>query len=195
MKNHLKYLIFFAIIPFLYSSCVNETGPQGPEGPEGLQGPEGPQGAPGESGFVFEWENVNFTSPDYEVFLDYPENFEGLDSDVTLVYFLWDVQTDDNGDPLDVWRQLPQTLLHDNGMLFYNFDHTRIDVRLFLAADFDLSTLSAIDTDEWIVRVVIVPANYWNGRTDIDYSDYNAVKEAYGLREFKIHTKAVDRRN
>jgi hypothetical protein len=175
MKSHLKHLTFLALIAIIFASCEGETGPQGPVGPEG------PQGAPGESGFVFEWENVNFTSPDYEVFLDFPLTFEGLDSDVALVYFLWDVQTDGDGNyflwdvqtdgdgnPLDVWRQLPQTVLHENGLLIYNFDHTKVDVRLFLSADFDMSTLSAIDTDEWVVRVVVIPANYWNSRMDID---------------------------
>lgn len=191
MKSHLKYLSFFAIIAIIFSSCEGDPGQQGPVGPEG---PEGPQGAPGESGYVFEWENVNFTSPDYELFLDYPENFDGLDSDVTLVYFLWDVQSDSNGDPIDVWRQLPQTVLHENGLLFYNFDHTRIDVRLFLAADFDMSTLSAIDTDEWIVRVVVIPANYWTGRTGIDYSDYSEVKDAFGLPELNAPTEVPARR-
>jgi len=188
MKSFLKHLSFFAIIAIIFSSCEGETGQQGPVGPEG------PQGAPGESGYVFEWENVNFTSPDYEVFLDYPESFEGLDSDVTLVYFLWDVQTDGNGDPIDVWRQLPQTVLHENGLLFYNFDHTSIDVRLFLAADFDMSTLSAVDTDEWIVRVVVITANYWNGRMGVDYKDYNAVKDAFGLPELKPHGDILQRR-
>ncbi|MFT5956049.1 MAG: hypothetical protein ACI8QD_002912, partial [Cyclobacteriaceae bacterium] len=44
----------------------------------GPVGPTGPQGAQGESGFVFEFVDINFTAPDYEVILEYPTDFEGL---------------------------------------------------------------------------------------------------------------------
>lgn len=190
MKIHqLLLAILVLAIPFAQSCITESIGPQGPPGP---QGPTGPQGEPGENGYIFEYENVNFTSPDYEVFLNHPDDFEGLDSDVTLVYFLWDIQTDDNGDSYDVWRQIPQTVFLENGTLIYDFDQTRFDVRLFLKSDFDLNTLTAIDTDGWIVRVVIVPANFW--RTSIDYSDYYAVKEAFGLPELKKHEDILTRR-
>ena len=77
-------IIAIAIILSIFG-CVGDEGPQGPAGPEGPQGPAGPAG---ESGFVMEFEDINFTAPDYDVFLTYPSNFEGLDSDVALVYLL-----------------------------------------------------------------------------------------------------------
>lgn len=165
-------------------------GPIGPQGPMGPQGPQGPQGAAGESGYVFEYENVNFTSPDYEVFLTFPNDFEVLTSDVVLTYFLWDVQTID-GQEVDVWRQLPQVLFTEFGTLQYNFDFTIYDVRLFLDGNFSLDLLPASYTDQWIVRVVIVPGDFVNGRVDL--SNYNDVKEMLGLPEFSHRSKVIKR--
>lgn len=167
-----------------------DRGPIGPQGPEGPQGPQGPQGAAGESGFVFEFENVNFTSPDYEVFLTFPDDFEVLPSDVVITYFLWDVQTID-GQEVEVWRQLPQVLFTDHGTLQYNFDFTLYDVRLFLDSNFSLDVLSANFTDQWIVRVVIVPGDFVNGR--IDFSNYNNIKELLGLPDLSHQTKVKKR--
>lgn len=182
--------LLLAIMAIAITSCVTES--VGPVGPPGPQGPEGPVGAPGENAYVFEYTGVDFLAPDYEVYLDYPVDFEGLDSDVALVYLLWDVTTDTNGNDLEIWRQMPQSLLTPNGLLMYNFDFSRIDVHLFLAAEFSADLLEPIDTDDWVVRVVVVPGNFW-GRTSVDHSDYNAVKEAYGLPDLQEHT-AVARR-
>lgn len=178
------------------NACLLGTGPEGPvgpRGPQGPQGPEGPEGAPGESGYVFEWEDINFTAPDYEVFLAYPDDFEPLDSDVAIVYLLWGVETID-GEDVEIWRQLPQNILTENGILQYNFDFTKYDVRLFLDAEFSLDELTAIDTDQWVARVVVVPGDFWNtGR--IDFSDYHEVQEILGLPELEAHeATAFERR-
>jgi len=152
-------------------------GPTGPEGPRGDQGPQGNPGADGLEGFTFEY-IVDFTAPDYASTLTFPETFQMLESDVALVYFLWG---NDNG--LDIWRQIPQTLLLNEGTLLYNFDFTMNDVLVFMEADFDMSILGADFTDDWIVRVVVVPAQFANnGRiAGVDLSDYYAVKEYFNL--------------
>ena len=181
MKTIQQFLLIILVISA--SSCTTEI-----VGPPGPPGPSGPEGAQGESAFVFEYSNVNFTSPNYEVFLDYPSDFEGLDKDVTLIYLLWDVTTDSNGNDLEIWRQLPQTLFTQYGLLLYNYDFSKIDFHLFLTTEFDPNLLEPIDTDDWIVRAVIIPGNFWGGRTSVDHSDYNAVKEAYGLPELPIHS-------
>jgi len=171
-----------------FSSCyIQDNGPIGPIGPQGLQG------APGESGFVFEWENVNFTAPDYDVVLAYPNNFEPLNSDVALVYLLWDIQEID-GEDVEIWRALPQTLLTSDGLLQYNYDFTKYDVRLFLDAEFSLDLLTAIDTDEWVVRVVVVPGDFWSASGRIDTSNYYEVAEALGLPKLSKHKSIVERR-
>ena len=180
--------LLWGILVISLSACTTETiGPPGPQGPEG---PAGPTGAQGESAILFEYSNVDFTAPNYDVFLNYPDDFTGLESDVTLVYLLWEV--DENG--LEIWRQLPQTIFTINGLLNYNFDFTTIDFHLFLSINFDASLLDPQDTDDWIVRAVIVPGNFWGGRTSVDHSDYNAVKEAYGLPEMPKHIVAKRRK-
>lgn len=177
----------------LLSSCTFYDSDPGPMGPQGAQGPQGIQGEQGESGFVLEWENVNFTAPDYEVILAYSDfEFEGFDSDVALVYFLWGTE-EVGGETLEIWRQLQQTVLTPDGILLYNYDFTKYDVRLFLDANYSLDLLPAIDTDEWIVRVVVVPGEYWNnGR--IDYSNYFDVVEMLELPELRSNSSVLVRR-
>ena len=191
---------------FLFASCTESyvgpegpvgprggQGPQGPAGPQGPVGAQGPQGPAGESAFVFEWENVDFTAPEYEVILPYPDNFDGLASDVALVYFLWDNYETNDGEVVEVWRQIPQTILTDDGALQYNYDFSMYDVRLFMDAEFPLDILGAIDTDDWIVRVVVVPGDFWDsGR--VDFSDYDKVKEHFNLPIFnKSYSQQVRR--
>ncbi|NJN25853.1 MAG: collagen-like protein [Cyclobacteriaceae bacterium] len=161
------------------ASCVSEeVGPRGPQGPEGPQGPKGDQG---ESGYVFEFEDVNFTAPDYEVFLPFPDDFDTYISDVALVYLLWDV-VNVNGVDTEIWRQVPQTILTNDGLLQYNFDFSTGDVRLFMEAEFNMDLLGAIDTDDWVVRVVVVPGNFWDpARIDKSNIPYEDIKEMLGL--------------
>jgi len=182
-------IIAIAIILSIFG-CIGEEGPQGPVGPEGPQGPQGPAG---ESGFVMEFEDINFTAPDYDVFLTYPSNFEGLDSDVALVYLLWGVETVD-GEDLEVWRQVPQTILDERGTLIYNFDFTKNDVRLFLEATFSLDNLTANDTDNWIARVVVVPGDFWASSRIMDgMIEYQDLKEALNLPDFPVHENIINR--
>lgn len=148
-------------------------------GPVGPQGPQGPKGEPGESGYVFEYTDINFTAPDYSVLLSYPDDFEGFDSDVALVYLLWEVDEDGN----EIWRALPQNVITENGILQYNFDFTKFDVELFLDAEFPLDNLTAMDTDEWIARVVVVPGEFWDNGGRFNVADYNEVKQALGLKD------------
>ena len=177
--------ISLGLILTLGSCHFHNDGPIGPQGPSG---PQGPQGEPGESGYVFEWEGVNFTAPDYQTILSYPNNFTPLASDVALVYMLWDIQ-----DGLEVWRPIPQTILTVDGLLQYNYDYTQFDVRLFLDAEFPLDWLTAADTDAWVVRVVVVPGDFWNtgGRLD---TDYYAIAEALGLPDIQKERKVLARR-
>src|SRR5690606_25494560 len=88
--------------------------------------------------------------------ITYPSNVEVFESDAVLVYHL--VETiPGNGGPIDVWEQLPQTYFVDQGTLVYNFDHTFLDVRLFLDANFDLNSLSSGFTNNQTFRVAVVP--------------------------------------
>jgi len=132
------------------------------EGPIGPVGPQGPAGAPGEIGYVFEYSDIDFNAPDFEVLLPFPADFQVLNTDAVLVYLLWDV-IDVDGVDTDVWRLVPQTLLTDLGILQYNYDYTVLDTRLFLDAEFDLLNLDDLDTQDWIARVVVLPASFLEG--------------------------------
>lgn len=180
MKSRLHHIGLAFLI--LTISCTEYYGEPGLPGPVGPVGPTGPQGAAGESGYVFEYSDINFVGPEYEVFLNFPDGFETLVTDVSLVYFLWEVQEVD-GEVIEIWRQLPQQVFTENGLLQYNFDFSLYDVRLFLDGEFNLDFLTAIDTDDWVARVVIVPGNFWDsGR--IDFSNYHEVEKALGLPQF-----------
>ena len=174
------------VMLLIMSSCITDE--VGPAGPQGEQGPQG------ESGFLFEFENVDFSAPDYEVFLDFPDDFETLPSDVAIVYFLWDVVEIDGGD-FEVWRQLPQSVLTQDGTLQYNFDFSMKDVRLFMEADFDMDRLEVIDTEDWIVRVVVIPGEFWNSaRVGLGALTYQEAEELFDLPKTKRIKKAKERR-
>ena len=51
--------------------------------------------------------------------------------------------------------------------------------------EFDLEALGAIDTDNWVVRVVVIPSTNWNARIAADFTDYRAIEKAYGLPEIE----------
>ncbi|UII22579.1 hypothetical protein [Fulvivirga ligni] len=165
------FILTAVFATLFFASC---EGPQGPPGLDGLNGQDGV----GELAHVFEYENVSFTAAnDYSVTLNHPNDFEGYDSDVTLVYFFQG--EDSNGD--EIWWPLPETVLIDElGILQYKFDFTKNKVILFLDSDFDLDLLGANDTDNWLIRVVVVPGEFWNsnGRRDMSYQ---SVKEMLGL--------------
>ena len=190
MKTIANILIIVMIT--VVSSCTSDN--VGPAGPMGPQGNDGLQGEKGDSGFVFEYDQINFTAPDYEVFLSFPDDFQSLSSDVALVYLLWDVVEVDGVDT-EVWRQIPQTILTNEGTLQYNFDFSLVDVRLFMDASFDLALLGALDTDDWVARVVVVPGDFWSsGRLKSGEIQYNDLREMLGLPELAVPKTVFTRR-
>ncbi|MEQ8550309.1 MAG: hypothetical protein RIC03_20500 [Cyclobacteriaceae bacterium] len=172
-----KTFLVLAIISLLLAISCNDTA-IGPAGPVGPQGPQGPTGVASDNAYVFEYENINFTAPNYDVILGYPDDFVGYNSDVALVYFLWGDEIVD-GERLEIWRLLPQTVLFTDGTLQYNYDFTKNDVRLFLGANFPLSELTEVDTDQWVARVVVIPGDFFNGR--FDFSNYRELEKAIGI--------------
>lgn len=178
MKTFTKLLFVLLLIGLF--SCYDETVVV--EGPPGPQGISGATGAAGESGYVFEFSDIDFVAPEYEVFLPFPNDFEVLTSDVVLVYLLWDVQ-DVDGIATEVWRPLPQTVFTFDGTLQYNFDFTLLDTRLFLDANYPLDWLEARDTDQWIARVVVAPGNFWGSGRLANVPSYEEVKGTLGLPE------------
>lgn len=180
MKNLFNFI--FAISIALLGSCTFNS----QDGMPGPRGPAGQDGMDGEEAYVFEYTELTFSaSNNYSIVLEFPDNFEMFDSDKVLVYFLY--SNPSTNDP-DLWRLLPQTEFTDFGTLLYNYDFTMFDAALFLDGDFDLNLLGASYTDNWIARVVVVPGQFINGRSEnpIDYKNYNEVMEYYNLDQENI---------
>ena len=109
---------------------------------------------------VFET-TIDFTSSnDYSQMVDIPIDIEVYESDVILVYWLEDVISDGSGDTFDVWTPLPQTIYTNQGSFQYSFNHTFIDVFLFLQGDINLDSLSSNLTNNQTFRIAIVGAEF-----------------------------------
>jgi len=146
MKKILLLLVVTSSLIFL--SCEGDPGPPGEPGINIL-------------GQVFEV-NVNFTTGnEFQQLVTIPSNIEVFESDVILVYWLEDVVPDGNGGSLDLWSPLPQTIyLDSSGSFQYTFNHSFIDVLLFLQGDIDLSTLGNGFTNDQIFRIAVVPSEF-----------------------------------
>lgn len=172
----------------LISLLISCEGPQGRQGIPGADGLDGLDGLDGEEAYVFEY-IFSFTSPEYSALLELPTDFEMLDSDVMLVYLLWEI-TDDN---TEIWRALPQTLYLESGILSYNYDFTRFDAQVFMDGTVNLDGLGADFTDNWIARLVVVPSQF-GGRTTLDYSNYDQMNEFYDFPPLEIQTEGYRKR-
>ena len=180
-------LIFSTIAIALMTSCEGPAGPPGPPGFDGFDGSDGINIL----GTVFEIEGTFSPANDYALFYEFPTTVEVFESDLVLVYILWEQTLDGNGDPVDIWRLLPQTRILNQGLLQYNFDHTFFDVSVFLESNFDLSTLSPGDTDNQVFRIAIVPAEY--GQTSrMDPSNIESVMQILKVEEKDINRIKLD---
>lgn len=147
MKKMMKFILSAIAFFFLLTGC----GEQGPVGPQGPQGPAGPEILP----TSFEFEVDLNQSNDFSFVQGIPSGIEVLNSDMMLAYVFEDYIEEDD---LDVWRKLPLTEFNANGTLLYDFDFTRIDVRIFLDANYTLGR-----SDEFqglLIRAVHVPADF-----------------------------------
>jgi hypothetical protein len=160
--------LFFSMVLVLLFACRGEQGPPGPPGEDGLDGTS-------LLGSVFEIEGDFIPENEFSLFFEFPNTIEVFESDVVLVYLLWEV-TDD----LDVWRLLPQTIVFEEGILQYNFDHTFVDVRIFLDGNIDFNTLLPAEALGQVFRIVVLPADYAKN-TSLDINDYNAMMKSLGM--------------
>jgi hypothetical protein len=142
------------------------------------EGPMGPPGVPGQDGdyligTIFEMQGDFRPSNNYELFFDFPGDFEIYDTDVVLVYILWEV-LDINGQATDLWRLLPQTVILNDGLLQYNYDYTVADVRMFLEGTTDFNNLLPAETDNQVFRIAVLPADFI-AKKSIDINDFNSL--------------------
>lgn len=184
MRKSIFY--FAALLSLLASSCSGRDGLDGFDGRDGLDGLDGVNIL----GQVVDIQGTFTASNDYSIFYEFPQSIEVFETDVVLVYLLWDQTEDSNGEAVDIWRLMPQTRILDQGLLQYNYDHTFLDVNLFLEADFDLGTLPAADTDDQVFRIAIIPAEQASGAR-IDRSNIDAVMQLLGVQEQDIQRVKV----
>lgn len=173
-------LVLGAVLTLFLVAC---EGPAGPPGFDGLDGRDGLDGQDAELSKVIDIEGTFDASNDYSIFFEFPQTIEVFETDVVLVYLLFDQTEDNNGDPVDIWRLLPQTRILDQGLLQYNYDHTFLDVSVFLEADFDLGTLLPGDTDNQVFRIAVIPAE---ATGKLNTSDIEAVMSTLGVSEADV---------
>lgn len=147
------------------------------------EGPQGPPGEPGVNimGTVFEFEGDFTPSNDYTIEYQFPNNFTVYDTDVVLVYMLWDYT-----DGVDIWRLMPQTIAlktiypdwAETDVLQYNFDYTYFDVQVFLESTMDYSSLLPAETDDQVFRIVVLPADSFYSLKSAEISDFNSLINA-----------------
>ena len=169
--NFMKKAVLFSLLSIvLLGSCNGPEGPIGPQGPEGI------------SVFSNVIEvTVDFdASNNYEVLINFPSDWIVYEADLIMVYLSYETISDSSG-PINVWRALPQTLLTNEGLLQYNFDHTYKDIRLFMQADYDLNLTTAADRENQIFKIAVIPAQYGDllphleelSESDFDYFSSN----------------------
>ncbi|MCR9228813.1 MAG: collagen-like protein [Flavobacteriaceae bacterium] len=180
--------ILGAVIVFVFAAC---EGPQGPPGYDGLDGAQGPQGEPGIQGQVVEVEGIYFDYiPEGNLFstlITFRDitNFDVYQADAVLVYRHNGTVALDDGSNADLWTQIPQNYFLDQGTIQYVFEHTYVDVELFIDGNFDLSTLSTDFTDDQLFRIVFVPSEFAES-PDFDAANLNSVMSKLQIDEGEV---------
>jgi hypothetical protein len=149
----------------------------------------GEQGRPGEDGLdgtsllgsVFEIEGDFLPENDFRLSFEFPTTVEVYESDIVLVYILWEQAEGNNGQMMDVWRMLPQTVILDEGILQYNFDHTVADVQIFLEGTINFDDLLPAEALGQVFRIVLLPADFALNH-NLDVYDYNLMMKSLQIR-------------
>jgi hypothetical protein len=141
-------------------------------------GPEGPQGPPGATLFskVIELEADFSESNGYEVYYEFPPSIEVFEADLIMVYLAYETVSSPQGTQV-VWRALPLTLITDQGLLQYQFDHTFTDLRLFVEATYDLRLATSADLENQRFKIAVIPAEFAQGiqgLTELTDADFTA---------------------
>lgn len=164
-----RLLTLITVFSLLFTAC---EGPQGPPGFDGFDGQDGVNIV----AQSFEVGPLNFTSANgYEQVVFYPNNVDVFETDMILVYLLWDENP-------DTWRLLPQTIYTATGEFQYNYQDNFTDVSIFLdaPANFDFNSLLPGDTLDQFFRVVVLPVDLINSN-NIDVTNYTEVMNYINL--------------
>lgn len=176
----MKAMILMAAMALL-TACVGEPGMDGRDGLDGKDGKDGVNIL----GTAFEIEGDFTAANDYMLYFKFPNTIEVFQSDIVLVYILWETVTGSDNKPLDVWRLLPQTVVLNEGLLQYNYDFTQFDVQVFLGGNVDFTTLLPAEWENQVFRIVVMPADF---ATDLslDLTNYNLVMKSINLQDTQV---------
>jgi hypothetical protein len=143
---------------------------------------KGDQGEPGINsiGNVFEIEADFNAVNGYSTLFEFPSSVEVFESDVVLVYILTEV----NGG-VSVWELLPDSVfLNDGSILQYDFDHTFLDVVIFLNGDTDFDALDDAWTQNQVFRIAVLPADFAQNN-NIDITNIDEVTGALSIENIE----------
>ena len=172
----MKKLSLICMTLFAMIFAVSCRGPMGPEGPAGHDG-----NANVCSSTVTVYSNDwNWDNTSWRVDLEYKAINADIDNyGAVLVYM-------NNG---NTWRQLPMT--------FYYTDTDQNGNTLFCSSSLEVSTYEEGVSIFWTendfydgykpedhdFKIVVIAAGVYQSRSDVDYSNYEAVKAAYQLAD------------
>jgi hypothetical protein len=177
---------------FLFTACSTD----GDRGPQGPQGPEGPTGVGGFIGTAIDVTGDFTAANSYtlELLFDDPDlDIEVFESDAVLVYVkVGDGQDHPDGNPIEIFRALPQTYFQGDKTIQYNFDFTYEDVFIFLDGVNSNGTLldfAALDSEFRLnqkFRVIVLPAAFAENRKQLDLTNMNAVMKELNIRQADV---------
>ncbi len=189
--NHFQPSRRWALYPlmiaalFFLASCEGDVGPVGPVGPPGPQGPSGPQGPAGESAtfsikfsvFSTDWSSVGEVGDDgHFLFLniEVPEiTADIVENGIVLVYY--------RANDVDPWFFLPFTEVNNVAgeefieVLDYIYGLGFVELR-------SIANDRGSTAFEGTFRIIVAQATPLE-KKGIDYSDYDAVMELFGISE------------
>mgnify|MGYP005846877085 CR=1 FL=1 len=179
----MKKLILLSILFLAFIGCEGDSGPPGPPGPQGADGIN-------ILGSVFDV-TVDFTpNNNFSNIIAFPNNLEVFETDVVMVYLLEEQVSDPSG-PIDVWTPLPQSFFFDNGLqVVYNFNHTFIDVNLFLDGNVNLGTIGSGFTDNQTFRIAVLPADFAED-FNVNLNSYEEVMETLKSLDADFKVKSL----
>ena len=170
-KSQISFVALFAVL-MLFGACRNNKNET-----EASTGANVASSTVTVSSDDWYWDNTS-----WRVDIDYDNITEDItDYGAVLVYM----------ESQNTWRQLPMT--------FYYTDNDSEGNVIYCSSSLEVSTydkgLSIFWTendfydgyrpDEHRFKIVVIEANIYAARSDVDFSDYNAVRTAFGITEDK----------
>lgn len=174
------------------ASCTTDS-VQGPPGPPGPQGPEGASGVNGFIGTAIDISGDFNAANSYTLSLFFAdEGIEVFESDAVLVYVKAADSQDSNGNPVDIFRALPQTYFQQNKTVQFNYDFTYEDVFIFVdginsdGTQLDFAALDPSFRLGLTFRIIVLPADFAQTRQQLDLNDMNAVMKTLNIKESNV---------